>query len=43
MLAWWIDVSGLGFEGFGIYLEALLYTWRRLLPCDDLMFLEVVL
>ena len=26
--------------GFGIYLEALLYTWMRLLLCVGLMFLE---
>ena len=31
---------GLGFGGFGIYLEGLLYTWRRLLPYVGLMPLE---
>ena len=31
---------GLGLEGFGIYLEGLIYTWRMLLPYVGLMLLE---
>ena len=31
---------GLGLEGFGIYLEGLLYTWRRLLFDVGLVILE---
>ena len=42
-LSLWLDVFGLGFGGFGIYLEALLYTWRIWLPCVDLMFWRLVL
>ena len=42
-LSWRLDVFGLGFGGFGIYLEVLLYSWTRLLPCDWFDVLEGVL